>query len=350
MIELILVVGIVVVTSAMCSLFEAALYSTPISHIESLVNQGSPAGRVLKKLRANVEAPITAILSLNTVANTAGAAFAGAIAARVLGEGNLLVFSVLFTMAILFLSEVLPKTIGVLYSRKLALPIAWPLQFLVWVFMPIVWLVGLGTKLLGGKDEQGVSPEELVIMTRLARREGSINEDEAKVIQNILAVRGKTVGQVMTPRTVLFSLDSNKSVSEAVDDKRVYLHARIPVYMNNHEDIVGLVFRRDILAVLAEKGTDVPLFHLAKPVHFVLETANLDKVLKLFLERREHLFVVIDEFGGLAGVISLEDILEEILGQEIVDEFDEVVDLRSLAQERRDKLLQAHEPPPTKSV
>lgn len=170
------------------------------------------------------------------------------------------------------------------------------------------------------------------------------------MIQNILAVRGKTVGDVMTPRTVLFSLDSNKSVSEAVEDKRVYLHARIPVYMKDHEDILGIVFRRDILAVLAEKGTDVPLFRLAKPVHFVLETANLDKVLKLFLERREHLFVAIDEFGGLAGVISLEDILEEILGQEIVDEFDEVVDLRSLAQERREKLLQAQEPPETKSI
>lgn len=346
MIELVLAVIIVIVTSAMCSLFEAALYSTPTSHIELMVESGSRAGKVMKKLRDNIDAPITAILSLNTISNTAGAAIAGAIAARVLGQGNVVFFSIVFTFSILFLSEVMPKTLGVLYNRTLAPLIAWPIQALVWVFVPIVWLVGQGTKLLGQSDDQGISPDELVVMTRLARRAGSINEDESKVIQNILAVREKVVEDVMTPRTVLFSLDNKITVAKAAEDKRVYSHARIPVYNGDHEDIVGIAYRRDILAVLAEKGEDVPLLRIAKPVHFVLETANLDKVMKLFLERQEHLFVVIDEFGGLAGVISLEDILEEILGEEIVDEFDEVADLRALAHQRRDDLLKSNASPP----
>jgi CBS domain containing-hemolysin-like protein len=340
MLELVLAVTLAITLSAMCSLFEAVLYSVPLSQIESMVQQGRPAGGILKRLRKNVDRPITAILTLNTIANTAGAAVAGAAAVTVFGHAQLVYFSVIFTLAILFLSEVLPKTAGVVYSRPLSAVIARPLQLLVWLCAPIVWLVGFATRLMfRAGPGPAVSEEELIMMARLGLESGAIEAEEADVIQNILGLGRKIAREVMTPRSVTLSLHTDTTAKEARDDPRIFAHSRLPVHDESSDDVVGLVLRRNILAEVADNRGEVKVGELMSPVHFVGDTTPLDQLLRLFLERRQHLFVVIDEHGGVGGIVTLEDVLEEILGREIMDESDEVADMRQLAHQRRERIL-----------
>lgn len=343
MTELLIVVLSVVSISGMCSLFEAVLYSVPISHIESLAQSGKKSGRILRRLREHVDRPIAAILSLNTIANTGGASVAGMIVGNMLGEDSIeeYVFSAAFTIIILLFAEVIPKTIGVVYARPLSTFIALPLQWLVWLFTPFIILCRLGTRLVAKEQkEQNISDEELISLARLGRRSGTLDATEAGVIQNILSLKTKTAAQIMTPRTVVFSLQDDMAIEEARNQAGIWSHSRIPVYHEAFEDIVGIVLRRDILAAHANNRGKETLLKIMRPVHFVAESHTLDRILKAFLERRQHLFMVIDEYGGLAGVLTLEDVLEEILGTEIIDESDQVADMRELARRRRQQTAQ----------
>ena len=335
MFELIFFVSFAVFFSFLCSLFEAALYSVPIGHIESLAESGSASGRLLKKFRENVDVPIAGILSLNTIAHTVGAALAGAAAAEVLGEPWLPHFSAVFTLVILLLSEIVPKTVGVVYARHLVSLIAYPIQILIWIQAPLIWLCQFVTRLIsGGKVEHVVSSEELIALVNMGRHAGTIGVEEGSAIQNILLLKEKTVQQIMTPRTVIYSLHAQQKVSEVLQTD-VPSYSRIPIVDEDAEDVVGIVHRRDLLSAAAEGREDTPIQSLSQGAHFVVGTLTLDRVLRMFLELRQHLFVVIDEYGGLAGVVTLEDVLEEVIGREIVDETDEVVDLRELARRRR---------------
>lgn len=338
MTALVATVFVVLATSALCSLCEAVLYSTPLSHVEALLQRGSRAGQVLHRLRQNVDEPITAILSLNTISNTAGAAIAGALAAQAFGDRWLVAFSAAFTVAILVFSEIVPKTAGVVYARPLSALIAIPLRTLVAAFRPVIWLSSLVTGIItGGRTADATSPEEIVVMARLGTRMGVINPDEALVIQNILSLKNKRVRDVLTPRTVLYALQGETSIGEAASDPGLLYHSRIPVYFDDLDDVAGIVHRSEVLAAAAEDKDAMQVQKLMKPVHFVPETIALDTVLERFLERGQHMFAVVDEFGGLAGVITLEDVLEEILGKEIVDEFDRATDMRELARRRREE-------------
>ena len=340
MVELIVAVSFAVLISGMCSLFEAVLYSVPIGHVESLAEDGRKSGLILRALRRDVDRPIAAILSLNPIANTAGAAVAGAAAAAVFGQAWVGWFSAVFTMAILIFSEVIPKTAGVVYSRPLARVIARPLNVLVLIFKPFIWLTSLFTRMMAaGHQQNQVSQEELVIMTRLGMQTGVIEADEAKVIQNILSLQSKSARDIMTPRTVMLSLGGQLSANEAREKAGVLDFSRVPVYDKDAEDVVGVMLRRDLLTAMAEDRGHVRIEELMRPVDFVVESLSLNRLLRMFVERREHLLMVVDEFGGLAGLVTLEDVLEEILGQEIVDEFDTVTDLRELARDRRQRTL-----------
>ena len=335
MFELIFFVSFAVFFSFLCSLFEAALYSVPVGHIESLAKSSNASGRLLKKFRENVDAPIAGILSLNTIAHTVGATLAGAAAAEVLGEPWLPHFSAVFTLVILLFSEIVPKTIGVVYARRLVSWIAYPIQILIWIQLPLIWLCQFVTRLIShGKVEHVVSSEELIALAHMGRHAGTIGVEESNVIQNILLLKEKTVQQIMTPRTVIYLLEAQQKVGEVLQIG-VPPYSRIPIVDKDAEDVVGIVHRRDILSSAAEDREDTPIQSLSRGAHFVVETLTLDRVLPMFLELRQHLFVVIDEYSGLAGVVTLEDVLEEIIGQEIVDEDDEVVDLRELARRRR---------------
>ena len=339
MIALIVTVALATVISAFCSVSEAVFYSFPWSRIEQLRRQGSKSGAILYRMRRDVEKPITAILTLNTVANTAGASLAGAAWANVFGQDTLFWFALAFTGVILIFSEILPKTLGVAFNRRLAPGLAKPLAIMVWVFTPVIWVCGfLARAVIGSSKGPEHTEDDIRAMVSITRRQGVIKPYEEMSITNILSLDLKTVEEIMTPRTVVFSLPANMTTAEAKERHGIWPHSRVPVYEGgDQENIVGVAYRREVLEALADDKDDLVLSDLMKPVRFVLENLTLDKLLVKFLGSRSHLFVVIDEYGGVAGVVTLEDVLEEILGSEIVDETDVVVDMQELARRRRDE-------------
>ncbi len=347
MLELILSVSVATLISAYCSVSEAVFYSFPWSRIETLRKEGHKSGAILHKLRSNVDRPITAILTLNTVAHTAGAAFAGAAWSTVYGVETLPWFTLGFTIVILVLSEILPKTIGVLYCEPLGRALARPMEILIWIFLPVIWICGIFSRLVSrNKACEGpqATEDDIRAMVSLTRRSGAIKPYEALSIANILSLDDKIVEQIMTPRTVVFSLPAEMTVAEAHVKYSAWPHSRIPVYEGDDpEDIVGVIYRRSVFEALADDHDDVKLSELMKPVRFALENITLDKLLVKFLESRMHMFVVLDEYGGMSGVVTLEDVMEEILGSEIVDETDQVVDMRELARRRRKELVVSKE-------
>jgi len=339
MVELILAVGLAMSISAACSLCEAVLYSVPLRYVETMVHQKKWSGRIFRTLRRDVGKPIAAILTLNTVANTGGAAIAGSAAAAVLGQDSLGYFSAALTLGILIFSEVLPKTMGVVYGRQLVPVVALPIRWLVSVLKPVVWMINHTTGLIArDRAPESISPDELKVMARLSLRTGAIKEYQEIIIDNVLSLDKRIARDVMTPRTVLFSLSEHLTFEEAAKKSKRWEHSRFPVYDKNVEDIVGIVLTKELFMALARGEKDRRLTDIMRPVHFVTETARLNNVLMEFMASTQHLFVVIDEYGGLSGVISLEDILEEILGREIMDESDQVADKRELARKRRSTL------------
>ncbi|MGE4192734.1 MAG: hemolysin family protein [Pseudodesulfovibrio sp.] len=339
MIELILAVGVAVFVSMFCSVAEAALYSMSWADIQKLKDSGRKSATLLHKLRTRIDEPITAILTLNTCAHTAGAAVAGWAWAKLYGEDTLWLFTVVFTVIILIFTEIMPKTIGVLYSDVIAPPLARPLRGMVWLFKPVIAVMGLLSKAVNSREAKPDHTEDDIrAIVSLTRRSGVIKPYEETSIRNILSLDCKSVEGIMTPRTVVFSLPADMTVAEARESHPEWPHSRIPVYDEDPEDIVGVVYRRVVLEALADDRDDMKLSDIMRPVRFVLETITLDKLLVQFLGSRMHLAVVLDEYGGVAGVVTLEDVLEEILGSEIVDETDQVVDMRELARTQRDEL------------
>ncbi|PIE57593.1 MAG: hypothetical protein CSA33_07695 [Desulfobulbus propionicus] len=337
---LVISVCFAVVISATCSVFEAVLYSISTPQVELLAKHHPHQAKGLLEMKENIEQPITAILTLNTIANTIGAAVAGAAAVAVFGAGSLVWFSLLFTLAILMFSEILPKTVGVVYNRSLAPMIVSPLKAMIFTLRPIIWLCRALTRLVPhGNRSELVSAEELKTIVSLSRKSGQIEKDQELVIGNILQLDKKTVRKVMTPRTVTFSVDKSLTIREATaQDKEGWkMHSRVPVYEGDPDNVVGLVLSQDVLVAVALGQDSLPLARLTRPVHFVPETAPLDRVFIDFFENHQHLMVAVDEYGSVTGVISLEDIIEEIIGREIVDESDKNKNMRQLARLRKQK-------------
>lgn len=339
--ELVLAVAVAVGVSFFCSLAEASLYSVPWSRIEHLRKEGKAAGTILYALRHDVDRPIAAILSLNTVANTAGAAVAGAAAAEVFGHDRLALFTAAFTVVILVFSEIAPKSLGVMYSRSMAPMLARPLAFLVVLMTPLIWVLNLLPRFLHRNRKKGpaLTEEDIRAIVSLTRKSGVLKPYEERAISNILSLDLKRAEDIMTPRTVVFSLPAASTVAEARACPEFWRHGRIPVYEGDDpEDVVGIVYRRDVLDALAQDRDGQAMAEIMQPARFVLETLTLDRLLIKFLGSRTHLYVVLDEYGGVSGVVTLEDVLEEILGKEIVDETDVVADMRALARSRRERL------------
>ncbi|MCP3888798.1 MAG: HlyC/CorC family transporter [Desulfobulbaceae bacterium] len=330
---LLISVTLAITVSALCSICEAVLYSITASQVEMLKKKGHGAAEHLQTLRSDIEEPITAILTLNTIANTIGAAVAGAAVAKLYGDENLFVFSAAFTLAILIFSEILPKTIGVTYAYKLAPIITYPLKTMVVVLKPIVWLCRTITGLLPQKVEETISAEELQTIASLSRESGDLEENEEKVINNIIELKSKIVRQVMTPRTVTFSMNEHITVENAMEMLiKLSSHSRIPIYNREPNNVTGIIMRKDVLQAAAEGKPKLTLSRFKTPAHFVPETAPLNRILIDFFDRRQHLFVVVDEYGTMTGIISMEDVLEEIVGREIIDETDKEKDMRELAR------------------
>lgn len=332
--------------SALCSTTEAMLYSVTWAQIEKLKEKHPRAGELLYNMRVNVEKPISAVLTLNTVANTAGATIAGALAASVLGSEYLVLFSIAFTIIILLIGEIIPKTIGVVYSGSVARILVYPLQFMIVVLTPITFATGFITRLITPANSgPSATEDDIRIMASLSRKSGSIQDYEEKAISNILALDRKRVEDVMTPRTVVFSLPMSITLDEAYKRDDFWHFSRVPVFDSNNEDIVGVLQRRDVTMRMREGKGDLLLSEVMRPIHYVLESQTLDVILHSFLDLHQHLFAVLDEYGGLAGVISLEDILEEMLGREIIDESDMATDMREAARQRREKVIASSKKP-----
>lgn len=338
---LIAAVSLAIIVSAFCSICEAVLYSISPSQVELLSKTGHASGKVLKNLRSDMDEPITAILTLNTVANTVGAAFAGAAVAKLFGAHSVLWFSAIFTLSILIFSEIIPKTIGVSFSFKLAPLIAIPLFWMVYSLKPIIWLCRWITRLLPRPQAKDtISAEEIQAVASLSLKSGEIEADQARVINNILILQTKMVRQVMTPRTVTFSLDEDSTVADAMEQiQRLTSHSRVPVFSGEPDNVTGIIMPKEVLLAAARQKFDQRLASLKQAVHFVPETAPLNRILIDFFDRRQHLFVVVDEYGSMTGVISMEDILEEIVGREIIDESDRALDMRELARKQTLELM-----------
>ncbi len=335
MLTLALAMGFALLISAVCSLTETMLYSVTWAHIEALRKEGKLSGELLYIMRTQVERPIAAVLTLNTIANTAGSAIAGAAFTSVFGSVYMGVFAAIFTCLILVFGEIIPKTIGVIYANPVSTFVARPLFLVTKLLGPIIWLSGLITKLISPSTKgPQVSEDDIRAAATLSRQAGRIEPYEEKTIKNVLSLDKKRVWDIMTPRTVVFSLSAELDIHEACKVHDVWHFSRIPIYAEHNEDIVGILERRTLAKHMAD-GENCALGSIMEPVRFVQESKSLDKLLQEFLNSRTHLFVVLDEYGGLAGVVSLEDVLEEILGREIVDESDSVVDLRALARKRR---------------
>ena len=318
--------------SFLCSLLESFILSVTHAHI-SLVSKDRPAlGEKLFYFKENINRPLSAILSLNTIANTVGAASVGAIALIEFGSNWVAIMSGILTLSILIFSEIIPKTIGALYWKRILVPATFAVQVLIIMTYPLVVMLELLSKWLA-KDgnEDKVSREEVIAMAELGEDEGTIEESESTVIENVLMLDDIPVEEVLTPRSVIFALEKTSSVREVLDKYNDIEFSRIPVYEEELDNIIGIVRRHVLLKSKAEDQFDVTMGELAKPIHAVEENDSVGDVLDEFVKRREHLFMVKDQFGQVAGLITLEDAIETLLGVEIVDETDSVVDMRKLA-------------------
>ena len=318
--------------SFLCSLLESFILSVTHAHI-SLVSKDQPAlGKKLSHFKENINRPLSAILSLNTIANTVGAASVGAITLIEFGSSWVAIMSGILTLSILIFSEIIPKTIGALYWKKILVPATFAIQVLIIMTYPLVVLLEFLSKWLAKEgNEDKVSREEVIAMAELGEDEGTIEESESTVIENVLMLDDISVEEVLTPRSVIFALDKTSSVREVLDKYNDIEFSRIPVYEEGLDNIIGIVRRHILLKSKAEDQFDVTMGELAKPIHVVEENDSVGDVLDEFVKRREHLFMVKDQFGQVAGLITLEDAIETLLGVEIVDETDSVVDMRKLA-------------------
>ena len=336
MTSLVFAVALSVIFSFTCSLAEAALYSIPLTTIERMKESGDKKGQLLSEMRANVNKPITAILTVNTIANTVGATVAGGAALAHFGEVYTGIFAAVFTLLILTLGEIIPKVLGVAFATKIASALVVPLSLAIRILTPIIALMNCITGFIKKylPKTPPCSEADICATAGLSRKAGQINENEESWVRNVLALDQKHVHEIMTPRTVVFSLPASMRLEEVYADKRFWQFSRIPLYGHDNEDLVGVIERPVITRHLLNGDTKTPLASLMRKIYFVPETQTLDKLLQSMLKVNVHLFAVVDEYGGLSGVVSLEDVLEEVIGREIVDESDTVADMRALAKSR----------------
>ncbi len=329
-------VAVVLVVSALCSLSEAAIYAVRLPFVRRLSAAGSRAGAILNNFKQNMEMPIAAILIINTAANTAGAAVAGAQARLLFGENSLIWFSILFTLGVLFLSEIIPKVAGVVYARPVAKLIAQPWAITIKLLSPVIWLTQLVSNLLKPKVSFLAPEEEVHHFAMLSAEEGSIMQHEAEMVSNVLRLDQLTAKELMTPRPVVFKLSTETTLGEIADTVGDWSHSRVPVYdADDPESWIGFVLARDVLASLASDRFDAPITDLCKPLFFVTEETLGHVLLHSFLKRRTHLFGVVDDYGDITGIVTLEDVLESLIGEEIVDESDVAVNMQVVARRRK---------------
>ncbi len=319
--------------SFLCSILEAVLLSVTPSHVARLQHERPATGQRLHRLKTNIDRPLAAILSLNTIAHTVGAAGVGAEAQRLWGSGVLAITSALLTLLILFLSEIIPKTLGAMYWSRLTGFVSAVLPPLIIVQLPLVWLSEMLTRFMKrGHTADRLSRQEFAALARLGAEQGVFDASEMRVLKGLLRFRSLTASDVMTPRTVVHSLDERTTVRDAIADRRSMIFSRIPVWEGSPDHVVGYVLKDHLLLEAARDRHEKPVRELARPALVVPTTLSLPGVFERMLDEGEHIAVVLDEYGGLDGVVTMEDVVETLIGLEIVDETDSVEDMRAMAR------------------
>ena len=335
MLLLILYVLLALGVSFLCSIMEAVLLSVSPSYVAAMEQEGWALGQRLRALKENVDRPLAAILSLNTIAHTVGAAGAGAQAARVYGSAYVGIFSAILTLLILVLSEIIPKTIGATYWRQLAGAVTRILVPTIWIMWPLVKLSQGITRLLArSRDHQSVSRAEFSALAELGHEEGVIEQQESRILQNILRFRDLRVVDIMTPRPVVYALNQEETVGEVVEEYEEMQFSRIPVFSGERENISGYVLKDELLLRVAQDEHDTPLSDIQRTMLVVPESMALPDLFERLLDSGEHIALAVDEYGGFGGIVTMEDLIETLLGTEIVDEADSVSDMQELARRR----------------
>jgi CBS domain containing-hemolysin-like protein len=329
--------------SFVCSVAEAVLLSVTPSYIAGLRDTRPKTAGLLKRLKLDdIDRSLAAILTLNTIAHTVGAIGAGAQATVVFGSTWFGLFSAIMTLLILFLSEIVPKTLGAVYWRSLAALTARFVRLLIVTLYPAIWVSERLTRLVArGKKVHVFSRDEFVAMAGIGASTGEIKEGESRIIRNLFRLDSLTARDDMTPRTVIVALRQNLTVAEALDTVAESPFSRLPVYRNNPDNITGFVLRSDLLLSQAKEQGAVILEQLKREISIIPNDMPLSDVLEFLLDHRQHIAVVAGEFGGTGGLVTLEDVVETLLGLEIVDEMDKVEDMRALARQQWAKRARA---------
>jgi CBS domain containing-hemolysin-like protein len=324
--------AIAIGVSFLCSILEAVLLSVTPSFAEKILSDRPRAGGRLNQVKKRLDESLSSILILNTFAHTMGAAGVGSQALQVFGEKWETLIAVLLTLAILYFSEIIPKTLGATFWRQLAIPSAFIITWLVKLVYPLVWLSTRMTKLFSRNKEQEITREEIIALASLGLRDGTLISQENEYLANILKLREIRTEEVLTPRSVVHMLDQNLTVTDALDQAHTRQFTRMPIYGEGIDDIKGKVILGDLFE--AERGGQgsEPIKQFAKKIFRVSEKLPVQQLLDLFIKNQAHLFLVEDEFGQTAGIVTLEDAIETLLGREILDETDTIADMQELAR------------------
>lgn len=334
--------AIAIGVSFLCSVLEAVLLSVSPSFVEDMAARRPVAGRRLKQVRTRLDESLASILILNTFAHTMGAAGVGAQALQVFGQKWETLIAILLTLAILYFSEIIPKTLGATYWRKLSVPAAFVISWLVKLVYPLVWISTRLTKLFNDGKKDGITREEIIALASLGQKEGTLLSRESDYLENLLRLREIRTEEVMTPRSVVHMLQKDQTVSEALDQPQTRQFSRMPVYGRTTDEILGKVLLRDLYqAERAGQGNE-PVEKFVVPIARVSEKLPVQNLLDMFIRQHDHMALVEDEFGQVAGIVTLEDAIETLLGQEIMDETDAVADMQALAREKYRERLRAN--------
>lgn len=338
MLLLLAYLALALVVSFMCSIMESVLLSTPKSYLLVKEAEGKGWATKLMKLKAHVDKPLSAILSLNTVAHTIGAAGVGAQAVKIFGEASFGIVSAILTILILIVTEIIPKTIGATYAKNLSRISYHIINAMIFITYPLVLMSAVLTKLISKKEKEStISREELAALTNIGAEEGLFTPKEHTMIQNFLKLKNVLVKDIMTPRAVVSMIDENLLLEDFKQNEACMGFTRVPVYDGKEDNITAYVLTHEVLDKLAEDKHTMQIKELKRPIKVVSPDAEVLSLWDLFLASKEHIALVVDEYGGVNGIASMEDVIEALLGLEIVDEQDQVPNMRQYAKEQWQK-------------
>ncbi|MEB3313282.1 MAG: hemolysin family protein [Cyanobacteriota bacterium] len=341
MLSLATAIVIMLLGSALCSGSEAAILSVSLLKAQQLAESRKPAAIALLSIRQKINRPIATIVILNNLFNIVGSVLVGGIAAQLFRDGLLGIFTGILTLLVILVGEIFPKIFGERYAIPIALAVAVPIRTLTWIMTPIILLLEqITTPFLSPNHRPSTNEAEIKLMATIGHQEGIIEADEAEMIRRVFRLNDMKSIDIMTPRVALTHLPGDRTIQAAQEQILRSQHSRILVSGADIDHILGLVLKNELLACLIQGQGDQPISQVARPVRFVAETERADKLLQEFQSRREHLAVVVDEYGGVSGVVTLEDVLEVLTG-EIVDETDRSIDLQKLARQRQRQLLES---------